>query len=98
MNSYTLGVSKIDILFVLEILRVISFPIPLCTDSHSICTNPEVSVRPMAKCGRFTAVRRGHKTQSLQLLDQFLSKSMDQSPTPAVFRATLGINIQSLQE
>ena len=29
MNPYTLEVSKIDILFVLEILRVMSFPIPL---------------------------------------------------------------------
>ena len=29
MNSYTLCVSKIEILFVFEILRVISFPIPL---------------------------------------------------------------------
>ena len=67
--------------------------VEVITDSHSVCTNPEVSVRPMAKCGRFTAVCRGHKTQSLQLLDQFLSKSMDQSPTPAVFRATLGINL-----
>ena len=58
-------------------------------DSHSVRTTPEVSVRPTAKCGRFTAVRRGHKTQILQLLDQFLSKSMDQSPTPAVFRSIL---------
>ncbi len=30
------------------------------TDTHSICTNPEVSVRPTAKCGRFTAVCRGY--------------------------------------
>ena len=57
--------------------------VEVITDSHSVRTNPEVSVRPMARCGRFTAVRRGHKTQSLQLLDQFLSKSMDQSPAPA---------------
>ena len=55
--------------------------VEVITDSHSVRTNPEVSVRPMAKCGRFTAVHRGHKTQSLQLLDQFLSKSMDQIPT-----------------
>ena len=54
--------------------------VEVTTDTHSIRTNPEVSVRPMARCGRFTAVHRGHKTQSLQLLDQFLSKSMDQSP------------------
>ena len=67
--------------------------VEVITDSHSIRTNPEVSVRLTARCGRFTAVCRGHKTQSLQLLDQFLSKSMDQSPTPAVFRATLGINL-----
>ena len=67
--------------------------VEVITDSHSVRTNPEVSVRPMARCGRLTAVRRGHKTQSLQLLDQFLSKSKDQSPTPAVFRATLGINL-----
>ena len=67
--------------------------VEVITDSHSICTNPEVSVRPTAKCGRFTAVCRGHKTQSLQLLDPFLSESMDQSPSPAVFRATLGINM-----
>ena len=52
------------------------------TDTHSVRTNPDVSVRPTVRSGRFTAVRRGHKTQSLQLLDQFLSKSMDQSPTP----------------
>ena len=65
--------------------------VAVITDSHSVCTNPEVSVRPMAKCGRSIAVRRGHKTQSQ--LDQFLSESMDQSPTPAVFRATLGINL-----
>ena len=49
--------------------------VEVITDSHSIRTNPEVSVRLMARCGRFTAVRRGHKTQSLQLLDQFLSKN-----------------------
>ena len=61
-------------------LRMVT-TVVVITDSHSVCTNPEVSVRPMARCGRFTAVRRGHKTQSLQLLDQFLSKSMDQSPT-----------------
>ena len=67
--------------------------VEVITDSHSIRTNPEVSVRLTARSGRFTAVRRGHKTQSLQLLDQFLSKSMDQSPTHAVFRATLGINL-----
>ena len=65
--------------------------VEVITDSHSVCTNPEVSVRPMAKRGRFTAVYRGHKT--LQLLDQFLSKSMDQSPTPAMFCATLSINL-----
>ena len=63
--------------------------VEVITDSHNVRTNPEVSVMPMARCSRFTAVHRGHKTQSLQLLDQFLSKSMDQSPTPAVFRATL---------
>ena len=34
MNPYTLGISKIDILFVLEILRVISFPIPLCPNMY----------------------------------------------------------------
>ena len=62
------------------------------TESHGIRTNPEVSMRSTAKCDRFTAVRRGN-THSLQLLDQFLSKSKDQSPTPAVFRATLGINL-----
>ena len=68
--------------------------VEVITDSHSVRTNPEVSVRPTVKSGRFTAVCRGlHKTQSLQLLDQFLSKSMDQSPTPAVFCAILGINI-----
>ena len=67
--------------------------VEVINDSHSVHSNPEVSVRPTASCGRFTAVRRGHKTQSLQLLDQFLSKSMDQSPIPAVFRATLGINL-----
>ena len=67
--------------------------VEVITDSHSVCTNPEVNVRPMAKCGRFTTVRRGHKTQSLQLLDQFLSKSMDQSPTPPMFNAILGINL-----
>ena len=55
--------------------------VEVITDCHSVRTNPEVSVRPMAMCGRFTAVRRGYKTQSLQLLVQFLSKSMDQSPT-----------------
>ena len=63
------------------------------TDSHSVCTNPEVSVRLTARCGRFTAVSRGHKTQSLQLLDQFLSKSMDQNPIPTVFCAMLSINL-----
>ena len=67
--------------------------VKVITYSHSIRTNPEVSVRMMARCGRFIAACRGHKTQSLLLLDQFLSKSMDQSPTPAVFRVTLGINI-----
>ncbi len=67
--------------------------VEVITDSHSVHNNPEVSVRSMAKCCRFTAVRRGHKTQSLQLLDQFLSKSMGQSPTPAMLRATLGINL-----
>ena len=61
--------------------------VEVINDSHSVCTNPEVSVRLTARYGRFTAVRRGHKIQSLQLLDQ--SKSMDQSPTPAVFRAPL---------
>ena len=54
--------------------------VEVITDSHSVCTNPEVSVRPAAKCGRFTAVRRGHKTQSLQMLDQFLSATMDKNP------------------
>ena len=67
--------------------------VEVITERHSICTNPEVSVRLTARCGRFTAVRRGHKTQSLQLLDQFLSKSIDQSPTPAMFHATFGINL-----
>ncbi len=56
--------------------------VEVITDSHSVRTNPEVSVRPTDRCGRFTAVRRGHKTQSLQLQDQLLSKSMDQSPLP----------------
>ena len=65
--------------------------VEVITDSHSVRTNPEVSVRPTARCGRFTAVHIGHKTQSLQLLYQFLSKSMDQSPTPTVFRSTLGL-------
>ena len=55
--------------------------VEVITDSQSVRTNPEVSVRLMARCGRSTAVHRGHKTQSLQLLDQFLSKSMDESPT-----------------
>ena len=67
--------------------------VEVITDTHSIHTNPDVSVKLTVKCGRFTAVHRGYKTQSLQLLDQFLSKSMDQSPTPAVFHATLGITV-----
>ena len=36
MNTYALGISKIDILFVLEILRVITIPITLCTMYLSI--------------------------------------------------------------
>ena len=67
--------------------------VEVITDSRSVRTNPEVSVRLTAKCGRFTAVCRGHKTHSLQLLDQFLSKSMDQNPTPAMYHATLCINL-----
>ena len=58
------------------------------TDCHSIHTNPEISLKLTARCGRFTAVCRGHKTQTLQMLDQFLSESM-----PAMFLATLGINL-----
>ena len=38
MNPYTLGISKTDILFVLEILRVISFPIILCTRMWVLAT------------------------------------------------------------
>ena len=41
--------------------------VEVITDGHSIRTNPEVSVRLIVRCGRFTTVRRGHKTQSLQL-------------------------------
>ena len=67
--------------------------VEVITDSHSVRTNPEISVRLTVRYGRFTAVRRGHKAQSLQLLDQFLSKSMHLSPTPAVFHASLGINL-----
>ena len=67
--------------------------VEVITDSHSICTNPEVSVRLMARCGRFTTVHRGHKTQSLQFLDQFMSNRMDQIPTPAMFRTILGFNL-----
>ena len=63
------------------------------TGRHSVRTNPEVSLNLTARCGRFTAVCRGYKTQSMQLLDQFLSKSLDQSLTPAVFHATLGIKL-----
>ena len=33
--------------------------VEVITDSHSVRTNPEDSVRPTAKCGRFTAVCRG---------------------------------------
>ena len=62
-------------------------------DRHSVRTKPEVSLKLTARCGKFTAVCRGHKTQSLQLLDQFLSKSFDQSPTPAVCCTTLGIEL-----
>ena len=40
--------------------------VEVITDSHSVQANPEVSERLMAKYERFTAVRRGHKTQSLQ--------------------------------
>ena len=32
------------------------------TDSHSICTHPEVLLKLMAMFGRFTAVRREHQT------------------------------------
>ena len=66
--------------------------VEVITDNDSVLTNPEVTVRSTA----FTALCRGHKTQILQLLDQFLSKSMDQSPTPAMFRATLGINLATI--
>ena len=52
--------------------------VEVITDCHSVRPNPEVSVRPSARRGRYTAVHRGHKTQSLQLLDQFLSKSMEE--------------------
>ena len=36
--------------------------VEVITDSHIVHTNPEVSVKPMDKCGRFMAVCRGHKT------------------------------------
>ena len=67
--------------------------VKVITDTHSVCTNPEASVRPMAGVADAQLYAEGLKTQSLQLLDQFLSKSMDQSPTPAMFHATLGVNL-----
>ena len=33
--------------------------VEVITDSHSLRTNPEASVRPWGKCGRFSAVHSG---------------------------------------
>ncbi len=41
--------------------------VEVITDIQSFRTNPEVSVRPTTRCGRFAAVHRGHKTHILQL-------------------------------
>ena len=62
--------------------------VEVITDTHSIRTNPEASVRLMAGVADAQLYAESLKTQSLQLLDQFVSKS-----TPAMFRSTLGINL-----
>ena len=49
--------------------------VEVITDTHSVRTNPEASVRPMAGVADAQLYAEGLKTQSLQLLDQFLSKS-----------------------